>query len=141
MKCPSCQAENPDSANFCKLCGTKLKEVCDCWIKKEPYNCGVPLHAQALQGFTALTALSTVDDPAKCSLPFDKNRSGFVMGQSDDQIGQGEDQREGGDEHQKQRGPKQAHALAADAGVDRVVLAQQADRAEREQNHLVCLRV
>ena len=31
--------------------------------------------------FTALTALSTVDDPAKCSLPFDKNRSGFVMGE------------------------------------------------------------
>ena len=30
---------------------------------------------------TALTALSTVDDPAKCSLPFDKNRSGFVMGE------------------------------------------------------------
>ena len=24
---------------------------------------------------------STVDDPAKCSLPFDKNRSGFVMGE------------------------------------------------------------
>ena len=32
-------------------------------------------------GFTALTALSTVDDPEKCSLPFDKNRSGFVMGE------------------------------------------------------------
>ena len=32
-----------------------------------------------IAGFTALTALSTVDDPAKCSLPFDKNRSGFVM--------------------------------------------------------------
>ena len=34
-----------------------------------------------IAGFTALTALSTVDDPAKCSLPFDKNRSGFVMGE------------------------------------------------------------
>jgi len=34
-----------------------------------------------ISGFTALTALSTVDDPAKCSLPFDKNRSGFVMGE------------------------------------------------------------
>lgn len=32
-------------------------------------------------GFTALTALSTEQDPAKCSLPFDKNRSGFVMGE------------------------------------------------------------
>ena len=34
-----------------------------------------------IAGFTALTALSTVDDPAKCSLPFDKNRSSFVMGE------------------------------------------------------------
>lgn len=32
-------------------------------------------------GFTALTALSTETDPAKCSLPFDKERSGFVMGE------------------------------------------------------------
>ena len=32
-----------------------------------------------ISGFSALTALSTVDDPTKCSLPFDKNRSGFVM--------------------------------------------------------------
>lgn len=32
-------------------------------------------------GFCALTALSNVDDPDKCSLPFDKKRSGFVMGE------------------------------------------------------------
>ena len=32
-------------------------------------------------GFTALTALSTEEDVNKCSLPFDKNRSGFVMGE------------------------------------------------------------
>ncbi|MBD5547086.1 MAG: beta-ketoacyl-ACP synthase II [Lachnospiraceae bacterium] len=34
-----------------------------------------------ISGFCALTALSSVDDPDKCSLPFDKNRSGFVMGE------------------------------------------------------------
>ncbi len=34
-----------------------------------------------IAGFTSLTALSTVDNPTKCSLPFDKNRSGFVMGE------------------------------------------------------------
>lgn len=34
-----------------------------------------------IAGFTALTALSVSDDPEKCSLPFDKNRSGFVMGE------------------------------------------------------------
>lgn len=34
-----------------------------------------------IAGFTALTALSVSDNPEKCSLPFDKNRSGFVMGE------------------------------------------------------------
>lgn len=32
-------------------------------------------------GFSALTALSASEDPARCSIPFDKNRSGFVMGE------------------------------------------------------------
>lgn len=32
-------------------------------------------------GFTALTALSTSNDPERCSLPFDKDRNGFVMGE------------------------------------------------------------
>lgn len=31
--------------------------------------------------FTALTALSSSNDPARCSIPFDKDRSGFVMGE------------------------------------------------------------
>lgn len=34
-----------------------------------------------ISGFTALTALSTSDDPARCSIPFDKERNGFVMGE------------------------------------------------------------
>lgn len=32
-------------------------------------------------GFTALTALSTSDNPARASIPFDKERNGFVMGE------------------------------------------------------------
>lgn len=32
-------------------------------------------------GFSSLTALSNETDPTKCSIPFDKNRSGFVMGE------------------------------------------------------------
>lgn len=32
-------------------------------------------------GFTALTALTTADDPMRASIPFDKDRSGFVMGE------------------------------------------------------------
>ena len=32
-------------------------------------------------GFAALTALSTSTDPGRCSIPFDKERDGFVMGE------------------------------------------------------------
>lgn len=34
-----------------------------------------------IAGFTSLTALSAVEDPSRCSIPFDKDRSGFVMGE------------------------------------------------------------
>lgn len=34
-----------------------------------------------IAGFSALTALSTSEDPEKCSIPFDKDRNGFVMGE------------------------------------------------------------
>lgn len=33
-----------------------------------------------VSGFTSLTALTTCEDPKKACTPFDKNRSGFVMG-------------------------------------------------------------
>lgn len=34
-----------------------------------------------ISGFAALTALSTCEDPLRASIPFDKDRSGFVMGE------------------------------------------------------------
>ena len=34
-----------------------------------------------IAGFAALTALSSSEDPKRCSIPFDKDRSGFVMGE------------------------------------------------------------
>lgn len=34
-----------------------------------------------IAGFSALTALTSSEDPARCSIPFDKERSGFVMGE------------------------------------------------------------
>lgn len=35
----------------------------------------------SIAGFSALTALSECQDPERCCLPFDKDRSGFVMGE------------------------------------------------------------
>lgn len=35
----------------------------------------------AVAGFTSLTALTTSTDPKKASIPFDQNRSGFVIGE------------------------------------------------------------
>lgn len=35
----------------------------------------------SIAGFTSLTALSDCEDPTRCSIPFDKDRSGFVMGE------------------------------------------------------------
>ena len=40
MECLKCKYKNSDYANFCVMCGSKLNEICNCWIKKEPYNCG-----------------------------------------------------------------------------------------------------
>lgn len=34
-----------------------------------------------IAGFCALSALTSANDPDRCSLPFDRNRSGFVMGE------------------------------------------------------------
>jgi class 3 adenylate cyclase/tetratricopeptide (TPR) repeat protein len=49
MKCPKCQADNPDGAKFCVECGNKLELICpDCGSGNSPnfkfcYNCGTQL--------------------------------------------------------------------------------------------------
>ena len=37
--CPNCGQEVEDG-NFCSVCAWKLKDVCDCWVKKQPHDCG-----------------------------------------------------------------------------------------------------
>ncbi len=40
-----------------------------------------PISETLVQGFVSMTALTTSEDPAKASTPFDKDRSGFVIGE------------------------------------------------------------
>lgn len=40
MFCRFCGADHKEKDNFCGNCGMKLRLVCDCYIKKKPYNCG-----------------------------------------------------------------------------------------------------
>ncbi len=44
-------------------------------------GCEAAVCPMGIAGFTSLTALSAVEDPSRCSIPFDKDRSGFVMGE------------------------------------------------------------
>lgn len=41
VKCPHCGNNRViESDNFCGKCGRKLKDFCNCWIKKDSYDCG-----------------------------------------------------------------------------------------------------
>lgn len=44
-------------------------------------GCEASVTPIGIAGFTALTALSTSTDPLRASIPFDKERNGFVMGE------------------------------------------------------------
>lgn len=50
---------------------------CDVMLAGGTENAITPI---SISGFTALTALSTSNDPQRCSIPFDKDRDGFVIG-------------------------------------------------------------
>lgn len=50
---------------------------CDVMLAGGTENAITPI---SVAGFTALTALSTSNDPERCSIPFDKDRDGFVIG-------------------------------------------------------------
>ncbi len=50
---------------------------CDVILAGGTENAITPI---SVAGFTALTALSTSNNPERCSIPFDKDRDGFVIG-------------------------------------------------------------
>ncbi len=50
---------------------------CDVIVAGGTENAITPI---SIAGFTSLTALSTRNDPERCSIPFDKDRDGFVIG-------------------------------------------------------------
>lgn len=39
-KCPKCGHNACLTANFCTYCGAKIKKTCNCWVKKDNYDCG-----------------------------------------------------------------------------------------------------
>ena len=65
----------------------------------------------AIAGFTSLTALTAETDPERCSIPFDKERSGFVMGEGAAVVVLEEL------EHAKRRGAKIYAEVVWDAGI------------------------
>ncbi|MCD8108861.1 MAG: beta-ketoacyl-ACP synthase II [Clostridiales bacterium] len=50
---------------------------CDVIVAGGTENAITPI---SIAGFTSLTALSASNDPERCSIPFDKDRNGFVIG-------------------------------------------------------------
>ena len=44
-------------------------------------GCEASISPMSIAGFSSMTALSTTEDPKRCSIPFDKDRNGFVMGE------------------------------------------------------------
>ena len=58
------------------LKGKSLNVVTACATGTESCICPI-----GVAGFAALTALSGSEDPERCSIPFDKDRDGFVMGE------------------------------------------------------------
>lgn len=76
------------SINIVTACATGTHNIGEAFRSIQYGECDVMLAGGAenaitptgVSGFTALTALSTTNDPERCSIPFDEDRDGFVIG-------------------------------------------------------------
>ncbi len=76
------------SINIATACATGTHNIGEAFRTIQYGECDVMLAGGAedaicpisVAGFTSLTALSTEENPEKCCAPFDKSRSGFVIG-------------------------------------------------------------
>lgn len=50
LVCPNC-GHTINDANFCSYCSRKIVNICDCWVLKRPFNCGM----ERCPGFKLLT--------------------------------------------------------------------------------------
>lgn len=77
------------SINVVTACASGTNSIGEAYRSIQAGDCDVMLAGGTessvtpigIAGFTALTALSDSSDPMRCSIPFDKERSGFVMGE------------------------------------------------------------
>ncbi len=76
------------SLNITTACATGTHNIGEAFRTIQCGDCDVMLAGGAedavspisVAGFTSLTALSTSNNPQRCSIPFDKDRDGFVIG-------------------------------------------------------------
>jgi hypothetical protein len=69
VMCPNCGRDTVDG-NFCRRCGKKMREVCDCWVLKKQHNCGY----DECPGLLVLRQVHNKD----ASRPTEKHFDGFA---------------------------------------------------------------
>jgi len=72
MKCPTCQGENPESAEYCQYCGTKLVRICSSCSTANPATyifCGECGHKLSVEQEPQEAAVAPTPEPVKEAAP------------------------------------------------------------------------
>ena len=86
MKCPKCQAQNPEGIKFCVECGKKLEIICPkCGFGNSPtFNfCGECGHDLSLPSVTIPKELSFDEKLAKIQRYLSKDLTQKILSQKD----------------------------------------------------------